>query len=147
MTSKHITSANSILTIGVVGLFDTPQTIQGYAPDEAFAAQAAQIGESVVGVDGKIGHGFVFSILPLEITLLPNSDSIPFFDAWINAELAAREKLLCFGVVKYPSVRKKYTFTDGGLNQHPGIIGAKKVLDNQKYIINFSTANIIPEDY
>ena len=143
--TTSITSANIILTLGVVGLFDTPQTIRGFAPDAAVATQAATIGESQVGVDGFIAHGFVFGIMPIEVDLLANSPSIKFFDDWIAAELAVREKLLCFGTVAYPSVGKKFTFTDGGLAQHPGIIGAKKVLDTQKYIINVSTANMIPE--
>lgn len=143
--TTSITSANIVLTLGVVGLFDTPQTIRGFAPDAAVATQAATIGESQVGVDGFIAHGFVFGIMPIEIDLLANSPSIKFFDDWIAAELAVREKLLCFGTVVYPSVGKKFTFTDGGLAQHPGIIGAKKVLDTQKYIINVSTANMIPE--
>jgi hypothetical protein len=143
--TTSITSANIVLTLGVVGLFDTPQTIRGFAPDAAVATQAAAIGESQVGVDGFIAHGFVFGIMPIEVDLLANSPSIKFFDDWIAAELAVREKLLCFGTVAYPSVGKKFTFTDGGLAQHPGIIGAKKVLDTQKYIINVSTANMIPE--
>jgi hypothetical protein len=42
-------------------------------------------------------------------------------------------------------VGKKFTFTDGGLVQHPGAIGAKNVLAPLKYIINVSTANMIPE--
>lgn len=143
--TTSITSANIVLTLGVVGLFDTPQTIRGFAPDAAVATQAATIGESQVGVDGFVAHGFVFGIMPIEVDLLANSPSIKFFDDWIAAELAVREKLLCFGTVAYPSVGKKFTFTDGGLAQHPGIIGAKKVLDTQKYIINVSTANMIPE--
>lgn len=143
--ATSITSANIVLTLGVVGLFDTPQTIRGFAPDAAVSTQAATIGESQVGVDGFVAHGFVFGIMPIEVDLLANSPSIKFFDDWIAAELAVREKLLCFGTVAYPSVGKKFTFTDGGLAQHPGIIGAKKVLDTQKYIINVSTANMIPE--
>ena len=92
--TTSITSANIVLTLGVVGLFDTPQTIRGFAPDAAVATQAAAIGESQVGVDGFIAHGFVFGIMPIEVDLLANSPSIKFFDDWIAAELAVREKLL-----------------------------------------------------
>ena len=143
--TTSITSANIVLTLGVVGLFDTPQTIRGFAPDAAVATQSAAIGESQVGVDGFIAHGFTFGVMPIEIDLLANSPSVKFFDDWIAAEIAVHEKLLGFGTIAYPSVGKKFTFTDGGLVQHPGIIGAKKVLDTLKYIINVSTANMIPE--
>ena len=39
MAFKTLTSANSVLIIGVAGLFNAPQQIQGFATDDIFSIE------------------------------------------------------------------------------------------------------------
>ena len=53
-----MTTANSALTLQIDGLYPVPQSIQGYAVDEAFALDSLKKIETLMGVDGKLSAGF-----------------------------------------------------------------------------------------
>lgn len=132
-----ITSANSTLAISITGLFQAPQNIKGYAADDAFTAEALEMAEVVMGVDGRLSAGFVFSPVKQTITLMPDSPSIPFFDTWASAEKAVKEKYAANATALLPAVGKKYTLTNGYLTTAPAMPSVKKTLQPQVYVITW----------
>jgi hypothetical protein len=134
-----ITSANSTLAISITGLFQAPQNIKGYASDDAFTADALEMAEVVMGVDGHLSAGFVFSQVKQTITIMPDSPSIPFFDTWASAEKAVHEKYVANATAILPAVGKKYTMTNGYLTTVPVMPSVKKTLQPQVYVITWES--------
>ena len=59
MDNSTITSANSVFTLVVAGLFPAPVQLKGYASDKAFTTEAVDLAEVQMGVDGRMTAGFV----------------------------------------------------------------------------------------
>ena len=72
-----ITSANSAFSLAVTDLYPAPQAIQGYAADDAFSAEAIELAEIVMGVDGHMSGGFIFNPSLLKVAIMPDSPSLP----------------------------------------------------------------------
>ena len=53
-----LTSANSAFSLQIANLYPVPQSIQGYAADDAFAVDDVEPVETVMGVDGKLSGGY-----------------------------------------------------------------------------------------
>ena len=70
-----ITSANSVFTIVIAGLFPAPVQLQGYASDKAFTTEALDLAEVQMGVDGRMTAGFVPNPTKQTITLQADSPS------------------------------------------------------------------------
>ena len=145
--AKTLTSANSVFTLAIDDLYPVAQKLEGYSTDDAFSMDASAVTETQVGVDGHVGHGFVFNPVKQNITLQANSPSTKIFDDWYNAMQAAREVYTCSAVIYIPSIRKKYTLTKGALSEYSPMPGAKKILEPLRYSITWSSANIVAEDY
>lgn len=143
----YLTSANSEFMITINDLYPVPQKLQGYSADDAFTTDAVAATETQVGVDGFVGHGFVFNVVKQNITLQANSPSLKVFEDWYNAMLAAREVYECNAVILLPSVRKKYTLTQGTLAETTLILGAKKILEPARFTISWASSKIVAEDY
>lgn len=139
-----ITSSNSVLTIGVLGLFSTPQQLQGFAQDDAYSMPAVETSENMIGVDGIKSSGFLPTLKTMEITLQADSPSIPFFEAWFNAQESGMSQLPAFGTLDQPSVGLSYTLTNGTLKDYMPIAGAKKVLQPRKFSIIWQGASGAP---
>ena len=60
---------------------------------------------------------------------------------------AAREVYECNAVILLPSVRKKYTLTQGTLAETTLILGAKKILEPARFTISWASSKIVAEDY
>jgi hypothetical protein len=71
-----ITSANSSFAITVPGVYSAPQSVQGYATDDAFAAEAVEKVETLMGIDGKLSAGYIFNPYKMTITLQADSGSL-----------------------------------------------------------------------
>ena len=106
-----LTSANSVLMLGVANLYNTPVQIQGYSVDDAFAVEEVEMGETLMGIDGKLSSGYTPYPVPLEVTLQANSASNDVFDAIIQAEAIAREKYQLNASILIPSISMLFTFT------------------------------------
>ena len=142
-----LTSANSEFLLAINDLYPVPQKLQGYSADDGFTTDAVTATETQVGVDGHVGHGFVFNIVKQNIELMANSPSMQLFEDWYNAMQAAREVYTCNAVILLPSVRKKYTLTDGTLAETTLIIGAKKVLQPARFSLSWASSKIVAESY
>lgn len=128
-----ITSANAIFTLSITGLFPTPQQLQGFATDDAFANEAIEAGEFLMGVDGKMSGGFVFTMYPQTIAFQADSTSIQIFEIWHASQITAKDIFFANGVITMKSVGTKYALTKGGLKSFSPIAEAKKVLQPRRF--------------
>lgn len=139
-----ITSANSILMLGIANLFNIPVQIEGFAADDAFAIDDVDMAETMMGVDGKLSAGWVPAIKSLEITLQADSASNDFFDAWIAAEEVAREKYKANGTILLQGTGRLYALTTGYLKKGNVMPAGKKVLQPRKFTLEFQNISRAP---
>ncbi|MGF6604575.1 hypothetical protein P3T23_009331 [Paraburkholderia sp. GAS448] len=132
-----ITSANSAFSIAVTNLYPVPQNVQGYAADDAFSAEALDIAEIVMGVDGHMSGGFIFNPAMLKVAIMPDSPSLPIFENWMTFQRTAREVFYANGSIAIPSISRKYTLQNGILKSGNPIVNAKKFLEYVSFVIAF----------
>lgn len=132
-----ITSANSGFILTATSVFPAPQVLEGYAADDAFMANAVDLAEIVMGVDGKMSAGYTPNPTEFTIALMPDSKSIAVFDAIIAATKATRDVIFLDGVITLPSVGKSYTLSNGVIRNANLLADAKKTMQAQKYILTF----------
>lgn len=137
--TKTITAANSVYMLSVVGLFDTPQQLQGYAADAAFSGDARTPSEVVQGVDGAMSVGFAFSLYKQKISLMPDSDSYVMFEDWLAAQEASREVLIANATIILPSINRQYNLVRGVISSIKPIVDVKKVLQASEFEITWQT--------
>ena len=132
-----LTSANSVLMLGVDGLFNVPVQIEGYAADDAFTIGDVDMAETVMGVDGKLSAGWIPAIKTLEIMLQADSASNDFFDALIAAESVAREKYVLNGSILVPGISRIFVLTRGFMKTGSVMPASKKILQPRKFTLDF----------
>ena len=123
-----LTSANSTLAIAVQGIFSAPQTIQGYATDDAFESDSVAQAEVMMGVDGEMSAGKVFTPYKMTIHLLPTSPSMAMFEIWRNQQDAQTDVFRADGTISIPSIGRTYILQKGFLTLAPAFPSAKKLL-------------------
>ena len=136
-----ITSANSVFTIVIAGLFPAPVQLQGYASDKAFTTEALDLAEVQMGVDGRMTAGFVPNPTKQTITLQADSPSKDIFTALIQATKTAREVFYISGTIALPSTGESFTLTRGILTNAKQIPDAQKVLQPADYVITWESVN------
>ena len=137
-----LTSANSTLALSIAGIFSAPQIIQGYSTDDAFDGDSVAQAEVLMGVDGGMSAGKVFTPYKMTIHLLPNSPSMAIFETWRNQQDAQVDVFRCDGSITIPSIGRIYTLQKGYLTSAPPFPGVKKILAPVAYEITFE--RIIP---
>jgi len=141
MANTTITSANSILTMVVPGLFPVPVSIQGYASDDAFMLDALDLAEVSMGVDGKMSAGYTPQPVKQTITLQADSASKDFFSILTQAIKTAREVFYISATLSLPSTGESFTFTRGILTSVMQAPDSKKMLQPQKFVITWESVN------
>ena len=141
MSDTTITSANSVFTIVVPGLFPAPVQLRGYATDRAFTTEAVDMAEVQMGVDGRMTAGFVPNPVKQTITLQADSPSKDIFTALIQAMKTAREVYFVSGSIALPSTGEAFTLTRGILTNAKQIPDAQKVLQPVDYVITWESVN------
>ncbi|WP_347558575.1 hypothetical protein [Robbsia sp. KACC 23696] len=144
MADKTLTSANSVLLIGVTGLYTVPQQLQGFSEDDMYSMEAVDTAELKMGADGVLSAGWIPQIKTMGVTLQADSDSNTFFEAWYAAQEAAQEILYGFGSVTQTSVGKSYPLLRGVLSSYTPFAEAKKTLQPRKFQIKWQTALGVP---
>lgn len=139
-----ITSANSILLLGVTGLYTVPQQLQGFGSDDAYSMDPVDNAEVMMGVDGIMSSGYIPQIKVMNVTLQADSASNTFFEAWYAAQEAAREIYPAFGVINQSSIGRSYTLTNGVLSNYAPLSDAKKVLQPRKFQIKWNVVVGLP---
>ena len=141
MDNSTITSANSVFTLVVAGLFPAPVQLKGYASDKAFTTEAVDLAEVQMGVDGRMTAGFVPNPVKQTITLQADSPSKDIFTAVIQATKAAHEVFYISGSISLPSTGESFTLTRGILTNAKQIPDAEKVLQPVDYVITWESVN------
>lgn len=141
MADTTITSANSVFTLVIAGLFPAPVQLRGYATDKAFAAEAVDFAEVQMGVDGRMTAGFTPNPTKQTISLQADSPSKEIFAALIQAMKTAREVYYISGSIELPSTGESFTLTRGILTNAKQIPDAQKVLQPMDFVITWESVN------
>lgn len=136
---SSITSANSVFTISVAGLFPVPQQLRGYSAERAWESNAIEFTESQIGVDGRKTSGFVYNMQPQKITLQGDSPSKQIFTSIINAMRAARDVYYITGTIDLPSTGESFICTRGTLKSGKVMPDAGKVLQAMDFEIEWES--------
>lgn len=137
MAETTITSANSVFTIVVPGLFPAPVQLRGYSSDKAFITEALALAEVNMGVDGRLTAGYVPNPTVQDITLQADSPARKIFSAIIAATKVRREVFFITGNIDLPSTGETYALRRGVLTKAHQIPGAQKVLQPKDYQITW----------
>lgn len=137
-----LTSANSVLKIGVGLVFPVPQSIEGYATDDAFTFDAIQLAQAVMGVDGYMSAGYTPQPTIQTITLQADSPSKRIFEGWIAAMKTSREVFYANGTLAIPSLERKYTLQRGVLTQAPPVPTARAILQPMTFQITWQDVSM-----
>lgn len=130
-----ITSANSIVTLTVAGLFPTPQQLQGFSADRAWESNQVGMAETQIGVDGFKAAGFIFNAVHQTFSFIANSPSRAIFTATIQATLAAREVYRIDATITLPATGESFVCTNGTLQDAKMLPDAGRVLEKMDYVI------------
>lgn len=136
-----ITSANSVLTLVVAGLFPVPVKMEGYSSDRAFITDPIDLAEVQMGVDGRMTAGFTPNPVRQTITLQADSPSRAFFTTLAQSMLTAREVFWITGALALPSTGESFDMVRGILTNHKMIPDAAKVLQPVDFIITWERVN------
>jgi hypothetical protein len=142
---KTITSANSVYMLTIPGIYSSPVKLEGFMADAAFANEALELAEIVVGVDGHVSGGFTPNTSDQTISLMPDSPSSDVFDNWIETSLQAREVFPAQAVIIIPSIRKKWNLFNGTLRRGPQIPTAGRVLQGRAFVITWEKIQGAPQ--
>lgn len=138
-----ITSANSKMTLAVPPVIGV-STVQGYATDDAFASEPVDSAVAVMGVDGRMSHGFTPYITKLRIMLQADSPSISLFETWLGANAAIKDSLEGQMAITLPSIKKSYAFFKCALTRITPVPPAKKTLEPVEYEISAELSQVLP---
>lgn len=141
MSDTTITSANSVFTLVVNGLFPTPVQLEGYSSDKAFITEALELAEVNMGVDGRMTAGFTPMPTKQTISLQADSPSKSFFQAVIQSEKAAREVFWFSGSLYLPSTGESFALTRGILTSGKQIPDGAKVLQPMDFVITWQSVD------
>lgn len=139
-----LTAANSVFALAIPGLYDTPQIQQGYATDDAFAADDVNPVQVEMGVDGKLSGGYVPYPTAINVVYQADSPSLVMYDDWMNAQEIYREAYQAEGYMILPGTGMKYTLTKGFMTTGSKMPGVKKILQPRKFVLTFELCQPAP---
>jgi hypothetical protein len=147
MPGYTLTAANSTFSLTIPQVFGAnPQTIAGYAVDDAFETENVSPSEAVIGVDALMSAGYTPYLIILKLVLMATSPSIyDTMNPWLGAMAQACETYYANGVIILPGVQTVYTFTRGSLTGAIIMPGVKKQLQQVSYEIKFQSC--VPSPY
>lgn len=130
-----ITSANAVFSISSSILPSSPIQLQQFMADDIFDTDAMRTVEHAMGVDGTLSFGFVFVPMMMRVALQANSPSIAIFDTIFTQQQQASTVYPLSGTVILPAISKKYSLTNGALEEYKPIPDAKRMLQGQRFQI------------
>lgn len=135
MADTTITSANSVFTISVAGLFPVPQQLQGYSAERAWESEAVELAEVQMGVDGRMTSGYTPNPVMQTISLQADSPSKQIFASIQNAMRATRDVYYITGTIDLPSTGESFICRRGVLRTSKPLPDAAKVLQPMSFQI------------
>ena len=139
-----ITSANALIVLTVPGVLAVATQLQGFAADDVFDTDDVEMAATLMGVDGILSGGFVYSMVPWNIALQADSPSMPVFEAWDQAQQAVVDVLPAQATVTLTSVGRSYQMVTGYLVRGKRMPDAKKTLMPRKWRIDWQRVIPIP---
>lgn len=143
-TGLTITAANSILLLGIDGLYPVAQQLQGFGPDRIFGIDDVTPTETAMGVDGHMSIGFVFTTVTQNVTLQADSPSNEIFEQWYANQLKLREALVATGQIQLPSLKRKYAMMRGALTRYAPTAAGNRVMQARQYQITWERIEAAP---
>lgn len=137
MADQTITSANSVFTITVPGIFPAPIQLQGYSAEKAWSTDQQETTESMIGVDGLKASGWVPAMIKQAVSLQANSPSKSVFNAIARAQKANRDAIVFQGTIVLPSTGESFSCINGTLKDYKPLPDAAKVLQPQEFNIEW----------
>ncbi len=137
-----LTASDAVVMLSQPILFPTPQQLQGFAADDVTDMDAAEILEALMGVDGVLSFGFVWTARMQTITLQGDSASNSFFDQVNNQQQAAQTVYPLNGIVTLPAIGLKFTLVNGGLQTYKPMPAVKRIIQPRSYRITWG--RVIP---
>ncbi|ANA13150.1 MULTISPECIES: phage tail fiber protein [Acetobacter] len=135
MSDYDITAANSVFTITVPGLYNTPITLENYAADRAFETTMRDLAETSMSIDGYLSAGWIPTPVRQTISLAASSESGLVFEAIAAAQDAQRGLYRLGAEIQLPSIGRKYTMVRGLLQAVAVMPSAGRVLEGRSFEI------------
>lgn len=134
-----ITSANSVVSISVAGLFSSPVQLQGYSTDKAWDTAAVVLTETQIGVDGRKTAGLVFNAVKQTYSFQADSPSVALFESIYAAQRVARDVYYISAIIDLPATGQSYVCNKGTLEDYNAVASAGKVLTMREFSINWAS--------
>ncbi len=144
MVGRTLTSANSILTLAIPRLFDTPQLLQGFAVEAISDSDSINPAETMMGVDGIFSAGWVPVPIAQNYNIQGDSKTIDLFERWYQTQQQIREVLPANGLIVIPSLQVKYTCTKGILSGYVPTAVLGKVVGPRKFTVTWQSVTRAP---
>jgi len=138
-----ITSNNAIIAITVPDLYPVPVFLEGFAADDIYDVDSISIAESIMGADGQLSAGFVFSKIPQNFTLQASSQSNLIFENIYQSSRNNRRVYQITLVVTLTSIGRIYRSSKGFLVNYKPLADAKRVLQPRKFTIDWESMPVI----
>lgn len=142
--AKNITSANSVFTLVIPGIYPSPTQLIGWAPDDAFDVEAVDTAVVTMGVDGYQSSGWVPNSTPMSLHFQADSPSISVFEIWDATETQGREKYPASGLISTPSVKKSWVLSNGILQNVIRIPPGRRTLQPQVFRLMWESILLQP---
>ena len=134
-----ITSANSVVSIMVPGLFPVPVQLFGYSVEKAWDTAALVVTETQIGVDGRKTAGVVYNPVKQTFSFQADSPSVLVFEQIYSAQRMARDVYYLFAMIDLPSTGESYICNKGTLEDYNPIASAGKVLNAREFMVNWGS--------
>lgn len=116
--------------------------LQGFAPDDIYAINDVDTGETMMGLDGILSGGYVPVARTIVFKQMANSPTESFFDAWGQGEDLAMVKYPAYGTITYPGLQKVAIMTNGFLRARKFLPDAQKLLMPQTFAVEWQKVQV-----
>ena len=137
--ASTITSANSVVSLSVQGLFNTPVQLKGYSADKAWDTAAVVVTETQIGVDGRKTAGLVFNAIKQTFSFQADSPSVQIFEQIYAAQRQARDVYYIAATIDLPATGESYVCNKGTLEDYNAVASAGKVLSAREFSITWGS--------
>lgn len=130
-----LTGSSATIALSQPILFPTPQHLQGFAADDVTSMDPVTILEHLMGVDGVLSFGFVWTARIQRIILQGDSASNSFFDAVNLQQQAAQTAYPLQGTIILPAIGLMFTCINGGLENYNPMPAVRRIIHPREYRI------------
>ena len=135
--SQDITSANAQIVLIAETLIPTGIVLRQAAVDNFAAADALDVTETRMGVDGYMAAGVTPNIVSVTINLEANSPSKRYFDMLAEAMLVNKKPYRCTLMIRLPATEEYFTFYRGVMKTSNRLSPIQKVLGPTSWVFHF----------